>query len=420
MGLIEDFTARYVKEYDFYDKAGSLVAQTLETNLRAAGVRCIVTHRAKAISRLEEKCRQREHKRHYASVEDIFNDIVDLAGVRVALYFPAERDQVDKLVTRLFHQLEPKKEFPDTTRTQHNKRFLGYSAVHYRVQLKEHELSEPDRRYAGARVEIQVASVLMHAWSEVEHDLVYKPLEGDLSEGEYATLDLLNGLVIAGEIALERLQKAGETRVADSERKFVNHYELAIHLLSRASTISGGPVSDSGLGRVDLLFSLLVRLGIDTPELLAPYLEALHGNLELRPLAEQVIDALLAEDDSRYGIYRSVRAEAHRPAVEQDFEDQDIYRQVGIFLKNWIELERLVRNLASDKGQSRLVMPPSRQLQHLQLLDPDMRREIDFLRRVRNNVVHGIELPAASDLAEAAQRLKSIVAEIHQRGSTES
>ena len=47
----------------------------------------------------------------------------------------------------------------------------------------------------------------MHAWSEVEHDLVYKPLAGDLSEEELAILDEINGLVLTGEIALERLQK---------------------------------------------------------------------------------------------------------------------------------------------------------------------------------------------------------------------
>ena len=48
----------------------------------------------------------------------------------------------------------------------------------------------------------------MHAWSEVEHDLVYKPLNGTLSEEELAILDELNGLVLAGEIALERLHIA--------------------------------------------------------------------------------------------------------------------------------------------------------------------------------------------------------------------
>ena len=44
----------------------------------------------------------------------------------------------------------------------------------------------------------------MHAWSEVEHDLIYKPLQGTLSKEELAILDELNGLVLAGEIALER------------------------------------------------------------------------------------------------------------------------------------------------------------------------------------------------------------------------
>ena len=48
----------------------------------------------------------------------------------------------------------------------------------------------------------------MHAWAEVEHDLVYKPYSGKLQEDELAILDEINGLVIAGEIALERLQKA--------------------------------------------------------------------------------------------------------------------------------------------------------------------------------------------------------------------
>jgi ppGpp synthetase/RelA/SpoT-type nucleotidyltranferase len=38
-------------------------------------------------------------------------------------------------------------------------------------------------------VEIQVASVLMHAWAEVEHDLVYKPVDQEpLSDAELASI----------------------------------------------------------------------------------------------------------------------------------------------------------------------------------------------------------------------------------------
>jgi ppGpp synthetase/RelA/SpoT-type nucleotidyltranferase len=114
MGLIDDFIARYVKEYDYYDQASRLAKDALETNLNAAGVRCIVTSRAKSLSRLEEKCRKRDKDREtpYETFEEVATDIVDLAGVRVALYFPAEREQVDKLVTKLFNLLTPSIEFP--------------------------------------------------------------------------------------------------------------------------------------------------------------------------------------------------------------------------------------------------------------------------------------------------------------------
>lgn len=79
--------------------------------------------------------------------------------------------------------------------------------------MKEDSLDKSRIKYAPVRLEIQVASVLMHAWSEVEHDLVYKPLQGTLSDEELAILDELNGLVLSGEIALERLQAAGNERI---------------------------------------------------------------------------------------------------------------------------------------------------------------------------------------------------------------
>ena len=45
MGLIEDFLGRYRKEFDFYDQAARLVAQTLDASLQAAGIRSIDTSR---------------------------------------------------------------------------------------------------------------------------------------------------------------------------------------------------------------------------------------------------------------------------------------------------------------------------------------------------------------------------------------
>ena len=62
-----------------------------------------------------------------------------------------------------------------------------------------------------ALIEIQIATVLMHAWAEVEHDLVIS-LERQLSRDEYEILDELNGMILSGEIALKKIAKAGKMK----------------------------------------------------------------------------------------------------------------------------------------------------------------------------------------------------------------
>ena len=147
MGAIDEFISRYRKEYDFYDQAARLVAQLLEARLQAAGVRAMVTFRAKAVGRLESKVRDRAKRKNYLTVDDIYSDIPDLAGARVALYFPAQRNQVELLINDIF-VVGQTKSFPDGTPSAYEKRFSGYSATHYRVRLRESGLVDSQKRYA--------------------------------------------------------------------------------------------------------------------------------------------------------------------------------------------------------------------------------------------------------------------------------
>jgi hypothetical protein len=254
----------------------------------------------------------------------------------------------------------------------------------------------------------------MDGWAEVEHDLVYKPLAGNLSPEEYHILDMVNGMVIQGEMALEQLQKAMEARVAASDRKIANHYELASLLLSVGEGITGEPISDSGLGRVDLLFNLIRTLNLDTPESLKPYMEALHANLELRPLAEQIIDAILAEDSDRYEIYDSIRAQRTWQSSRTGPEDE-INHHIGMFMRPWIELETLIRDYAPRREGRPPVIPTARQLLSMELLTKDTVYDFDQLRRMRNSLVHGVELPTLAELDEATRRLDIILTDIKRR-----
>lgn len=411
MGLIEDFIGRYRREQDFYDQAARLVMQSLESKIQAEGIRAIVTYRAKNASRLEPKVRERDKAKHYTTVEQIYDDIVDLAGVRVALYFPAQREQVGHLIRELF-LVGKEKLFPDLTATPaYKKRFSGYAATHYRVRLREATLADAQKRYGEAQVEIQVASVLMHAWAEVEHDLVYKPLQGELSIDEYAVLDELNGLVIAGELALERLQRAGETRVASGDRRFSNHYELATHILSEISkrgiTI-GKP--DTELGRVDFLFEFLRRLQLLQSRELSPFLDALSDDFDGRAISEQIVDQLLIQDASRYTTWHEITG-ASDSAFGLTVPGGDKHTQQLIeFLTSWIELEHAMRAY-SDKHSTKLKIS---QLGDLLELPPGWREGLESMRQMRNEVVHGMKVPKESQLSVAKSMIDAVVGRLQK------
>ena len=394
-----------------------MVAQVLDSSLQSAGVRAIVTSRAKNPTRLETKVRQRAIAKSYATVEDVYNDIVDLAGVRVALYFPAERDDVGKIITSLFIPIDEPKQFPTKALASYKKRFSGYWATHYRVRLPESLLNESQKRYTEARIEIQVASVLMHAWSEVEHDLVYKPLQGKLSEEEYQILDELNGLVLAGEIALERLQRAGEIRVSVHDREYTNHYDLASSVLEMArDKLAGLNVHDAVLGRMDLLFDLLSELELNTPGKLVIYISALHTDFERRPIAEQITDQILSDDPSRYAVFEKVRI-SDAPIYSTTVSDITRFTQseaIGEFMALWIDYEKMIRSYAASKGAGGLGIPSIRVLKLVAEIPDDLAEAAERLRRFRNQLVHGIEIPDSELLHAQSTELRMIVHKVRE------
>jgi ppGpp synthetase/RelA/SpoT-type nucleotidyltranferase len=409
LDIIAQFISRYRKEYDFYEQACRMAAQVLESSLQSAGIRAIVTSRAKNPTRLEDKVRQRAQSKNYGSVDEIYSDIVDLAGIRVALYFPAERDEVGKTIEELFELTVNPKKFPTNSKASYEKRFSGYWATHYRVQLSEDLLNESQKRYREAVLEIQVASVLMHAWSEVEHDLVYKPLQGKLSQDEYAILDELNGLVLAGEIALERLQRAGEVRVSSHDREYTSHYDLASSLIEMArAKLTGLNIHDSLIGRVDLLFQLLRDFHLNKPEDLSKYIEALHVDFEKRPLAEQVIDQVLSEDATRFTAYEKIRAvDSLVPAVAQTAAQRMSKNEAtGEFMLLWSTYDKLLKLIARMRGYGNFSIPVTKFLPTSSEFTPNLSSSHDRLRHFRNRLVHGTKAPEENQIISQVRELR--------------
>lgn len=97
--------------------------------------------------------------------------VTDLAGVRVITFFPKTVTTIDAVIRDRFRVLEQdnKAEALDASCA------FGYQSVHYLVTIRPEDLDRPDqRRFKDLIAEIQVRTVLQHAWAEIEHDIQYK------------------------------------------------------------------------------------------------------------------------------------------------------------------------------------------------------------------------------------------------------
>ncbi len=398
MNIIDEFIEHYKKEYDFYDTASKLVAQQLENALHASGIRAIVTYRAKNPLRLQTKLIQRNTEHPYSCLEDIYNDICDFSGVRVALYFPSDRDNVEEIIKDNFNLLQEPKIFPTQQKIPNfNKRFSGYWARHYRISLKDTSLTESQLRYVNSKTEIQVASVLMHAWSEVEHDLVYKPLSGNLSNEELSILDELNGLVLAGEIALERLNEAAKSRIK-TENTFNNQYELASFLYTKYQNKIDSN-KQIKLGNVELLFNLMIRCKLMTASDLAPYLKSLDFAKGLKTISELITDNIIFGDSDRYNIYISLKTSSNE-------ENNEFHASIGQFMEQWILLERLINSISMDKNPNYRTPFSTNNLKII--FSPAELSRIIELRKYRNALVHGALIPEIKNLKQMTNELKTV------------
>lgn len=388
MDLINQFIENYKKKITFYEAAAKLAAAEVEDALQAAGIRAIVTSRAKNPGRLKNKVLQRNVERPvpYKNMKEIYEDIADLAGVRISLYFPGDRDKAHALMADLF-MIQEIKQFPEQSEPPtYNKRFSGYWANHYRATLKEDHLTAPQKKYISVRLEIQVASVLMHAWSEVEHDLLYKPLQGTLSEEELAIIDELNGLVLVGEIALERLQSAGDERIRNKSASFSSQYDLASYLYNYLSSNFRPEDIELRMGNIELLYRLMSHLKMGSVKEIEPVLKAVKFEKDRRNISQQIIDQIITGSERRYHIYRDLRS-------VQNETDQELQQAIDSFFGQWVPLEKFLNKITYQNSPKVKGPFNINRLKRMNLLDQETLNQIVLLRKLRNVLIHDIEIP---------------------------
>jgi ppGpp synthetase/RelA/SpoT-type nucleotidyltranferase len=126
-------------------------------------------NRPKDVDAFKEKM-QRDGK----SYSNPLVDITDLSGVRVIAYTNEEVLRIGEIIERQFSVVEKVERggLLDPDR-------FGYRSMHYIVTLTDDRAQMPEwQRFSGLKSEIQVRTVLQHAWAAIDHRLRYKsPIE---------------------------------------------------------------------------------------------------------------------------------------------------------------------------------------------------------------------------------------------------
>jgi ppGpp synthetase/RelA/SpoT-type nucleotidyltranferase len=124
-----------------------------------------VTSRVKSISSIRSKLR----RKNYSKPD---RQLTDKIGVRAIMYYESDVNLAEAAL---------RAEFTINQRQSHDKQFMlglkefGYRSVHLIAQLKGSRARSPEYTdLQGIWFEIQVRSILEHAWAEIEHEVVYK------------------------------------------------------------------------------------------------------------------------------------------------------------------------------------------------------------------------------------------------------
>lgn len=126
------------------------------------------------------------------SFEKPLDEIPDLAGVRIVLYYLDDIQHVGDMIKREFEIIE---EVTEHQADHYSPDQFGYLSMHYVVKLNTVRGALKEwKNFTTFRAEIQVRTVLQHSWAAVSHALQYNR-EGDVPHRLRRQLFRLAGLL---------------------------------------------------------------------------------------------------------------------------------------------------------------------------------------------------------------------------------
>ena len=320
---LRELHARYDEWTARHPRAADDFASAIRELLSDAGLAFdSVTARVKTWRSLRIKAMRRGDDGEFAYPEP-WTDIHDLVGVRVTAY---HSNEIPDVLAVLGDSLEVLRAIDKTAETRISGQF-GYGSHHLVCRVGE-DAPPGLAPYRGQKFEVQVRTVLQHAWAEFEHDIRYKSPDGVIDPRIDRAFALAAGLIeladqqfdqVAAILDEERGEERGEVRGDGADA-----VELGAETLPGLLTLLLPTVPRSKSEHYAWLEELLDANGVTTvgdlrdlvaPERVAAVEEALKYRFQ--PGHVRIIDDLLLAAFGADHVTRTGKSGAHpaqRPA----------------------------------------------------------------------------------------------------------
>ncbi len=152
---------------------------------------------------VSSRCKSEESYKHKIEKKDSINpiDIHDLAGIRIIGYVSSDVKKISNIIRENFN-IDETHSIDKATTLGIDK--VGYKSVHFVARLPRKRLDLTEyKQFEDMFFEIQIRTILQHAWAEIEHDKSYK--SGILPPQIDRNLKLLAGLLEVADAEFDRI-----------------------------------------------------------------------------------------------------------------------------------------------------------------------------------------------------------------------
>lgn len=159
-----DYEGKFKENIKKYDELGLNIKSNLKTLLEETDIDFMdIEYRVKSFESFKEKIKRK-------NPENPFKEIEDICGIRIICYYVNDLKKIDEIINKNFKIISKEYKEKELEKNQ-----FGYRSNHYIVELDPNWCVVPTlTKLKNLKAEIQVRTILMHAWADISHQLSYK------------------------------------------------------------------------------------------------------------------------------------------------------------------------------------------------------------------------------------------------------